>query len=546
MDRPFGKFFATRSVVAARNGMAATSHPLATQVAVDILKADGSAVDAAVAANAMLGLVEPTGCGIGGDLFALVWEANGRKLHGLNGSGRSPRSLSLERLRDAGLTRIPSRGPLPVSVPGTVDGWITLHDAFGRLPLRQVLAPAAAYAEEGFPVTEIVAGYWAHDAAALRGYPGFAELYLPGGRAPRVAETFSNPRLAETYRAIGEHGREVFYEGEIARSIADLMQANGGYLGLEDLATHRSEWVDPVSTSYRGYDVWEMPPNNQGITVLQMLNMLEHYDLRSLGWQNPEYLHLLIEAKKLAFEDRARFFADPEHARLPTAQLISKDYAATRRSRIDRSRASTNPGRGEPEALSVGDTVYLTVADSAGNMVSLIQSNFRGMGSGMTLPGHGFALHSRGELFSLDPAHANVYAPGKRPFHTIIPAFVTRYGNPFMSFGVMGADMQPQGQVQVLVNLIDFGMNVQEAGDSPRIRHEGSSDPTGARMAGAGTVLVESGFTPETVGVLEEYGHVVRRDRDGFGGYQAILWDAEHGTYLGASESRKDGQAAGF
>lgn len=546
MDRPFGQFFATRSVVAAKNGMAATSQPLATQTAVAILRQGGSAMDAAIAANAVLGLVEPTGCGIGGDLFAIVWDAQRGELRGLNGSGRAPQGLTLEMLHGMGLERIPAHGPLSISVPGAVDGWFTLHEAFGRLSMADVLAPAIDYAEQGYPVTEIIAGYWAQDAAQFKDYPGFAEVYMPDGRAPRAGDTFTNPALAETYRALAAEGRAGFYEGHIARLIHEFMQAHGGYLSEDDLAAHDSEWVDPVSTSYRGYDVWEIPPSNQGIAVLQMLNVLESYDLAAWGPQHPDYLHTLIEAKKLAFEDRARFYADPRFVDVPVEQLISKAYADQRRSLIDAKKASLDVGYGEPEVLGVGDTCYLTTADADGNMVSLIQSNFRGFGSGLAVPGLGFGFQDRGELFSLDPEHPNVYAPGKRPLHTIIPAFVTRDGEPLMSFGVMGADMQPQGHVQVLVNLIDFGMNIQEAGDAPRARHEGSSDTGGYRMQDGGIVLLESAYDAEVVEDLERRGHTVERARDGFGGYQAIQWDAAQRTYLGASESRKDGQAAGF
>ena len=546
MDRPFGQFFATRSVVAARNGMAATSHPLATQTAVALLRAGGSAVDAAIGANAVLGLVEPTGCGVGGDLFAIVWDERSRALAGLNGSGRSPRSLTLALLRDMGLEQIPAHGPLSVSVPGAVDGWFTLHERFGALPIADVLAPAIGYAREGVPVAEIIAGYWASDAQALQGFPDFAELFMPGGRAPRAGEPFANPRLAETYSALAEGGRDAFYTGAIAQRIGEFMQQNGGYLSYEDLAAHRSSWVDPVATNYRGYDVWEIPPNNQGVTVLQMLNLLEGYDLAALSPQHPDYLHLFIEAKKLAFEDRARFYADPEHVTVPVEQLVSKAYAEQRRALLDPRKASLELPYGEPEILNVGDTVYMTTADAAGNMVSLIQSNFRGMGSGMVLADLGFGLQDRGELFSLDPAHPNAYAPGKRPFHTIIPAFLTRDGEPVMSFGVMGADMQPQGHVEVLVNMIDFGMNVQEAGDAARLRHEGSSTPTGIRMHDGGIVLMESQFGADVVADLERRGHRVERARDGFGGYQAIRCDRASRTYFGASESRKDGQAAGF
>ena len=546
MDRPFGQFFATRSVVAAKNGMAATSHPLATQAAVALLRQGGSALDAAIGANAVLGLVEPTGCGIGGDLFAIVWDAQRGELRGLNGSGRAPGGLTLEMLHGMGLERIPAHGPLSVSVPGAVDGWFTLHEAYGRLSMSDVLAPAIAYAEQGFPVTEIIAGYWAQDAAEFKDYPGFADLYMPDGRAPRAGETFTNPSLAESYRTLAAEGRAGFYAGHVARHIHEFMQANGGYITEDDLAGHDSEWVDPVSTSYRGYDVWEIPPSNQGIAVLQMLNVLEAYDLAAWGPQHPDYLHTLIEAKKLAFEDRARFYADQRFVNVPVEQLISKAYAEQRRSLIDPDQASLDVGYGEPEVLGVGDTCYLTTADADGNMVSLIQSNFRGFGSGLAVPELGFGFQDRGELFSLDPDHPNVYAPGKRPLHTIIPAFVTKDGEPLMSFGVMGADMQPQGHVQVLVNLIDFDMNIQEAGDAPRARHEGSSDTGGYRMRDGGIVLLESDYDADVVEALERRGHTVERARDGFGGYQAIQWDAEQGTYFGASESRKDGQAAGY
>jgi len=526
--------------------MAATSHPLATQTAVAILRGGGSAIDAAIAANAVLGLVEPTGCGVGGDLFAIVWDAASGKLAGLNASGRSPRGLTLEKLEAMGVRQIPAHGPLSVSVPGAVDGWFTLHEAYGRLPMADVLAPAIEHAIQGVPVAEIIAGYWAHDAELLRGFPGFADLYLPGGRAPQPGETFANPHLADTYQALAAGGRAAFYEGRIARRVGEFMAENGGFLSYDDLAGHRSSWVEPVSTDYRGYDVWEIPPNNQGLTVLQMLNLLEAYDIAAFEPQDPDYLHLLIEAKKIAFEDRARFYADPEHVDVPVERLISKQYAAERRTLLDPRRASVELPYGEPAILGIGDTVYLTTADSAGNMVSLIQSNFRGMGSGMVIPDLGFGLQDRGELFSLDPAHPNVYAPGKRPFHTIIPAFVTRNGAPMMSFGVMGADMQPQGHVQILVNLIDFGMNLQEAGDAPRVRHEGSSAPTGTTMHDGGTVLLESGFDGDVVAALKRRGHRVERARDGFGGYQAIQWDESERAYFGASESRKDGQAAGY
>ena len=530
----------------AKHGMVATSQPLATQAGLDTLRRGGTAVDAAIAANATLGLVEPTGSGVGGDLFAIVWDASKHRLFGLNGSGRSPRALSLEHFAAEGLDEIPSYGPLAVSVPGAVDGWFELNDRFGRLDMASLLAPAIDHARAGFPVTEIIAGAWAENGALLRGYPGFADTFLPRGKAPRAGDVFANPRLADTYELLATQGRSAFYAGEIARAIDGYMRAQGGFLSVDDLGAHHGEWVEPVATSYRGYEVWELPPNGQGIAVLQILNMLEAYDLGRLEWGSAAHLHLLIEAKKLAFEDRARHYADPAFVDVPVAELISKSYAAERRKLIREDRALTEISYGDPRRLTAGDTIYLCAADSQGNMVSLIQSNYRGMGSGMTPPGCGFVLQNRGEQFALDPRHPNVFAPGKRPFHTIIPGFVTRTGEPYMAFGVMGADMQPQGHVQVLSNIIDFGMNIQAAGDAPRVRHEGSSSPEGLRAADGGTVLLESGFSAAAVEGLRGLGHEVTLGRDGFGGYQAILHDIERGIYMGASESRKDGHAAGY
>jgi len=552
--RPSGSLVPTRSEVIATHGMAATSHPLVSQVALDILKRGGSAVDAAIAANAAMGLMEPTGNGVGGDLFAIVWEAKSRKLYGLNASGRSPRSLTLaklrEELRKLGTTKIPPRGPLPVSVPGAVDGWFELHARFGKLSMKELLQPAIRYAREGFPVTEVIAEGWAANARLLQQYPNYAGTFMPNGHAPRKGEVFRNPQLANTLGAIAEGGRDAFYQGEIAQRIEKYMRANGGYLTAADLAAHRSEWVEPVSTSYRGYDVWELPPNTQGVAALQMLNILEAYDLESMGFGSPEYLHLFVEAKKLAFEDRARFYADPEFAKIPLKALLSKDYAAKRRALIRLDKAAleypVDPSLMNTAAIDQGDTIYMSVADEAGNMVSLIQSNYRGMGSGMTPDGCGFILQDRGELFSLEDGHPNVYAPGKRPFHTIIPAFVTHAGKPWLSFGVMGGAMQPQGHVQILVNLIDFGMNLQEAGDVPRVRHDGSSEPTDEVMRDGGVVILEMGASPATVKALQARGHKVKVENDGdFGGYQAILRD-EQGVYFGASESRKDGAAQGY
>jgi len=544
-DRVTGRPFVTRSEVLARNGIAATSQPLATQAAIDILKKGGGAVDAAIAANAVLGLVEPTGCGVGGDLFAIVWDAGARKLHGLNGSGRSPRSLTLKRLRELGIRKIPSFGPLSLSVPGAVDGWFELHGRFGKLSIKEILAPAIAYALEGFPVTEIIADAWAANARVLGDFPGFADTFLVDGRPPKKGEVFRNPNLAATFQRIAKAGRKEFYQGEIAERIESFVRGAGGFLTRHDLAEHRSDWVEPVSASYRGFDVWELPPNGQGIAALQILNLLEGFDLRGMGFGTASHLHHFVEAKKLAFEDRARFYADPDFANLPVEELISKDYAARRRRLISPDRAALEYESGDP-LLRTGDTVYLTTADGDGNMVSLIQSNFRGMGSGLCPFGLGFGLQNRGELFSLEEGHPNVYAPGKRPFHTIIPAFVSREGKPFLSFGVMGGDTQPQMHAQIVIDLVDFDMSFQEAGDAPRILHSGSSDPTGGRMRDGGEVHLESGFLDETVRNLLRLGHRLTPAPGAFGGYQAIGVDTTSRVYYGASESRKDGQAAGF
>jgi gamma-glutamyltranspeptidase/glutathione hydrolase len=545
MDRPNQQRFATRSVVLAQRGMVATSHPLATGIGLEVLRNGGSAVDAAIAANAALGLMEPTGCGIGGDLFAIVREPSGA-LHGLNASGRSPRGLTRDWLLGKGLTRLPLRGPLSVSVPGAVDGWHELHARFGRRPLSELLAPSVEYARRGFPITEVIAAAWANEARALHDFPGFATVYMPEGRAPLPGETFRNPGLAAAYELIGRDGRDAFYRGPIGTAIVEVLAAHGGHLTREDLEAHRSEWVTPISTSYRGWEVYQLPPNGQGATVLQMLNILEGFDLAALGFGSPEHLHLIIEAKKLAFEDRARFYADPQFAELPLAGLQSKEYAAERRALIDMNRAQLGPGAGRPERFAAGDTVYLCAADAEGMLVSLIQSNYYGCGSGVTVEAFGFGLQNRGSQFSLEEGHANVYEPGKRPFHTIIPGFATRAGHAALAFGVMGAAMQPQGQVQVLTNIVDFGMNVQEAGDAPRVRHEGSSEPTGgAPMQDGGVVHLESGHAGAIEG-LRARGHRIEPGSGGFGGYQAILLDERLGVYCGASESRKDGHAAGF
>ena len=544
-DRVAGLSHASRSEVIAPHGMAATSQPLATQIALDILKAGGSAVDAAIAANAALGLMEPTGCGIGGDLFAIVWDAENRELTGLNASGRAPAAMTSQYFRDNGIDAIPKYGPLPVSVPGAVDGWFELHERYGRLSMTEVLAPAINYAREGFPVSEVIAYYFDANAKARADYPGFAETFMPDGTMPKKGEVFRNPRLAQTYEAIAQGGRDEFYKGDIAKKIDAYMTEHGGLLRYEDMAAHTSEWITPVSTNYRGWDVYELPPNGQGIAALQILNILEPYDIASMGFGSPEYLHLFTEAKKLAYEDRARFYADMDFVDVSVDRLISKAYAEERRKLISMDKAARVYPAGDAD-LEEGDTVYLTVADRDGNMVSMIQSNYRGMGSGMTPGELGFVLQNRAELFSLDDNHANALEPGKRPFHTIIPAFIMKDGEPLMSFGLMGGAMQPQGHVQIIVNIIDFGMNLQEAGDAARVRHSGSSQPTGQTMSDGGTLHLERGFGKETRESLEALGHTLGESDGGFGGYQAILRDHEQGVYYGASEVRKDGQAAGY
>lgn len=551
-DRITGRTFATRSEVIAKHGMVATSQPLATQIGLEILKKGGSAVDAAIAANAALGLMEPTGCGIGGDLFAIVWSAKEKKLYGLNASGRSPLGLTYEQLqkelKQLGRTSIPPRGVLPISVPGAVDGWFELHQKFGRLSMQELLQPSITYAEEGFPVSELIAWYWQSGANQLSDQPGGfkAELTIDG-RGPAKGEIMKRPTLANTYRLLALEGRDVFYKGKIADQIEAFMKANGGYLRKIDFERHRSTWVEPVSVNYRGFEVFELPPNGQGVAALQMLKLLEPYDLKSMGYNSAEALHLMVEAKKLAFEDVAKYYADPDFSDINIQSLLSDTYIKERGTLIGpRARREVRPG---DLKLRDGDTIYLTTADSEGNMVSLIQSNYRGMGSGIVVPGTGFVFQDRGELFSMDKAHANAYAPGKRPFHTIIPAFIMKDGEPWVSFGVMGGDMQPQGHVQVAVNLIDFGMNLQEAGDAARWRHFGSTEPTdGAKdyLRDGGTLSLESGVPAEVKRTLVLKGHTIAYEVGPYGGYQAIMWDAKHKVWIGASESRKDGQAAGY
>ena len=563
VDRIVGKPFATRSAVLGTHGMVCTSVPAASQVGLDVLKRGGSAVDAAIAANATLGLMEPISNGVGGDLFAIVYSARDGKLYAINGSGRSPEGLSYDEAREqvAKLHRnfLPPVGMLPINVPGAVDAWATLHDKFGKLTLADDLSGAVKYAEDGFPITETIAFYWGRNLKAFEGLPGaWKETYtLPGTRQPpKEGDVFKNPALAHTLRLIGEKGRDVFYQGEIADQIDAFMRANGGYLRKSDLEKHHSEWVDPVSTNYRGYDVYEIPGNGQGLVTLQMLNILEGFDLKAMGWQSTQLFHTEIEAKKLAWADRAKYYADPDFFKQPVKWLVSKEYAAERRKLINPDKSAPSYDAGNPN-VNQGDTIYMCTADDEGNMVSLIQSNYRGMGSGISVPGLGFMFQDRGQLYTLEPGQANTYAPGKRPFHTIIPAFAMHDGKPWLAFGVMGGGMQPQGQTQVLVDMVDFGLGVQEAGDAARWQHEGTNEPTGSTLTEGGAagnpntsgfVDLESGIPYEVERGLKMKGHDIRFDLGGYGGYQAIQVQDHDGqrVYAGASESRKDGQAAGY
>jgi gamma-glutamyltranspeptidase/glutathione hydrolase len=537
---------AGRSVVMAPHGMVATSHPLAAQVGLDILKKGGNAVDAAIATNAAMGLMEPMSCGIGGDLYAIVWDAKTQKLYGLNASGRSPYRATREWFAEKGLDEIPATGPLSWSVPGCVDGWEELRRRFGTMALDQLLEPSIRYAEEGFPVCEVIAGYWRRAEAILRLSPDAARTYLPSGRAPGAGEVFKNPNLGRSYRDIAQFGRDGFYKGRIAQAIVSFSDQSGGLLTQKDFTDHTSTWVEPVSTNYRGYEVWELPPPGQGIAVLQMLNVLSAFDLKAMGPESADYWHLFVEAKKLAYADRARVYADPAFANVPVAELISMPYAEQRRKLIDPKKARANVEPGDPK-LGKSDTIYLCVVDKERNCVSLIQSNYFGFGSGLVPGDLGFALQNRGTLFALDPDHPNRLEPHKRPFHTIIPAMVTKANKPWFVFGVMGGDMQPQGQVQVLCNLIDFGMNVQEAGEAPRVEHLGSATPTGRRMAaGGGTVVAERGIPEAVVEELTRRGHHIAWTKTNGGGYQGILIDPKTGVLHGGSEARKDGCAVGY
>jgi gamma-glutamyltranspeptidase/glutathione hydrolase len=542
-DRITGELFSTRSEVIAENGMVATSHPLATQIGIDILKDGGNAIDAAIAANAAIGLMEPTGNGIGGDLFAIIWVEKDKKLYGLNASGRSPKNLTLDYFKENNMTQIPAYGPLPVSVPGCVDGWFEMHKRFGKISMEDILNPAINYAENGFPVTELVSYYMEIANKNFNQYPNFKETYHINGYTPKKGQLFKNKDLGKTLRLIAKKGRKGFYEGPVAKTISDFIIDQGGFLSFEDLKNHNSDWIEPVSTNYRGYDIWELPPNGQGIAALQILNLLESFDIKSMGFGSAEYIHHFVEAKKIAFADRAKYYADMDFNNIPVDYLISKEYANQRRQEINKSKAAKTVAAGEIEN---GDTIYLATSDNEGNMVSLIQSNYRGMGSGMVPPGLGFMLQDRGELFSLEEGHYNLYEPEKRPFHTIIPAFITKDKKPYVSFGLMGGAMQPQGHAQIVINLIDFEMNLQEAGDAPRIRHVSNQQPTGGNMLDGGELSLESGFNYKEIRKLQKYGHKIIFSLGSFGGYQAIMFDEKLGVFFGASESRKDGSAMGY
>lgn len=540
------------------NGMVATSQVLASQTGIEILQRGGSAVDAAIAANAMLSLTEPHMCGPGGDLFAIVWDPKTSQLHGLNASGRAPLELDLATLKNSldGAVSIPGRGALSLSTPGAVDGWCTLHERFGRLELNETFAPVVKHATDGVPIGSRTAQYWALAAQGVIDDPrlkglteSFQATYLGNGSAPVAGEIRNNPGLAQTYRLIGSQGRAGFYAGELAEQIVSCAKGAGGFLSAADLTATKADWVAPISSSYRGYDIFELPPNGQGMSVLQILNVLEDYPLDDPSFDRASYWHAFIEAKKLAFEDRARFYADPQTYAAPVEELISNDYASKRGALIDANKARGDFSHGDVTIRS-GDTTYLTASDSDGMMVSLIQSIFAPFGSGLVPDGAGFGLQCRNAGFSLDADHPNAYAPGKRPFHTIIPGFVLRDGKPWMSFGVMGADMQPQGQVQVLVNMIDRGLDPQAAGDAPRLRHVGGSQPNGEKLDGLGIVQYEHGIDTNIVRELERRGHRCEPIDDwieGFvGGYQAIQFDQERGVYIGATESRFDGCALGY
>jgi gamma-glutamyltranspeptidase / glutathione hydrolase len=538
---------ATRSVVWARHGMVCAAQPLAVQAGLDMLKQGGTAVDAAIAVNACLGLMEPTANGLGGDLFAILWDPKTKQVVGLNASGRAPLALKAEMVPPDSVGTVPLYSPYAWTVPGACDGWFELHARYGKLPMSTVLGPAIRYAEEGFPVSPVISENWATGARRNADKAGFREVFMPGGRAPREGEVFRNPALAKTLRLLAGHGRDAYYKGPIADAIVRFSKANGGFFALEDFARHRSTWDAPIATDYRGYRLWELPPPGQGLAALQLMNLLENFDLKAMGRESPDFWHVMVEAKKIVYADRARYYADPAFSSVPVEQLLSKDYAKKRAALVDMKHAALTDQPGEVAVLNRKETTYLCTADESGLMVSLIQSNYSGFGSGYAVPEVGFGLQNRGACFALKAGHPNRLAPGKRPFHTIIPAFLTRDGQPLMAFGLMGGDMQPQGHAQVLVNLIDFGMNLQEAGDAIRFHHEDSSEPMGTVMTNGGLLHIEDGLPAAILEELARRGHVMKPEAvGGYGGYQAIWRDSVTGIYAGATEKRKDGCAAGY
>ena len=530
-----------RSTVVCQNGIVCASQPLAAMAGIDILKAGGNCVDAAICTNAMLGLTEPASCGIGGDLFAILWIEKEKCLFGLNASGRAPYDWNLEKAQSLGLSSIPRTSPLSWSVPGCVSGWGELNKRFGKFSLAQNLESAIHYARQGFPISPIITEHFEFDPQAA---PDLAKIYYPDGRRRNYGEVLKNPLLANSYEQIAKGGADAYYRGDISARIVARSKQLGGFMALKDLQDHSATWVDPVSSSYRGWDVWEIPPNGQGIAALQILNLLEHFDIPSLQPNSAEHLHLFIEAKKLAFEDRAQYYADPEFADVPIDWLISKEYAKKRVKLIDRKSARQKIKFGDP-ALGT-DTVYLAAADDEGNMISLIQSNYHGYGSTICPEGVGFAIQNRGQAFSLDPKHRNRLQPHKRPFHTIIPAFLTRNGRPIMPFGVMGGDFQPQGHAQVLMNMLDFGMSPQQAGDQPRVSHSGSSHPWGGKSRDGGSLTFENRFDPQILATLAKMGHSIRPAIGAHGGYQAIWRLDNPRRYFGGTDPRKDGAALGY
>ena len=525
---------AGRSIVRAEHGMVASSQPLASQTGLEVLKRGGNAVDAAIAMAAVLNVTEPMMTGIGGDAFMLVYLSKTRELRGLNASGRAPRALTPDYFRKKGLNAMPDRGMEPITVPGAFDGWVTLLDKYGTMKLADLLAPAIGYADSGFPVMEKTARDWSRDVAMLKQTTAAASNYLIDGNAPLAGQVFRQKNLAGTFRALARGGRDAFYKGEVARGIVDYCQKNGGFLSMQDFAEHRSEWVEPLSTNYRGYTVYECPPNGQGLTALLTLNILEGFDMAAMNARPDLYYHTLIEATKLAFADRNKYIGDPAFAKVPVTQLLSRDYAASRRALINPDRAIESPEPGE--FTNSSDTTYFTVIDKDRNAVSFINSVYESFGSGIVAGDTGIVLHNRGSGFSLDPNHANRLEPGKRPFHTIIPAMVFKDGKLFMSFGVMGGGIQPQGHVQVLTNLFDLGMNLQQAIEAPRFRYLSGKQ-----------VLMEEAMTGSVIEGLVRRGHQ-RVSESGLtmGGGQAIMIDPASGTLMGASDQRKDGMALGY